>query len=458
MRNDELNNIEAIIFDIDGVLIDVKQSYRMAIEKTIQYFVKKESSVIQRDIEKLKKTPGFNNDWDVTYTLIKLYKSNRKPSPKTLPLNILTKSSPLYIRIKNIFQTYYLGEKLYFKCYGKKPLIQNVNGLIDNESLLMNPSTMKNLSSRYVIGVVTSRPRFEALYIFRKFKLLGTFIKTKNIIALEDCAKQKPDPTPIELCKKRLMTESAIYIGDTINDTIAAEKASIPSINIGINDRSRYSIQNVNELELILSKKLFKSTSVSSRISELSRATKETSIEIALDLDNNQNTRIVTPIGFLNHMLELFAFHGRFSLQINAKGDTYVDDHHVVEDIGIVLGQTFLQAIGDKKGINRYGFFMLPMDEVLTTAVFDFAGRYAFQFDVSFKREKVGDLSTELIYDFWDAFAQNVKANLIIKSEYGKNDHHKIEGIFKGVAYAIRMACTIDISTMNQVKSTKGFL
>ena len=101
---------------------------------------------------------------------------------------------------------------------------------------------------------------------------------------------------------------------------------------------------------------------------------------------------------------------------------------------------------------------MLPMDEVLTTAVFDFAGRYAFQFDVSFKREKVGDLSTELIYDFWDAFAQNVKANLIIKSEYGKNDHHKIEGIFKGVAYAIRMACTIDISTMNQVKSTKGFL
>ena len=153
------------------------------------------------------------------------------------------------------------------------------------------------------------------------------------------------------------MTESAIYIGDTINDTIAAEKASIPSINIGINDRGRYSIQNVNELELILSKKLFKSTSVSSRISELNRTTKETSIEIALDLDNNQNTRIVTPIGFLNHMLELFAFHGRFSLQINARGDTYVDDHHVVEDIGIVLGQTFLQAIGDKKVLIDMAFY-----------------------------------------------------------------------------------------------------
>jgi imidazoleglycerol-phosphate dehydratase len=157
-------------------------------------------------------------------------------------------------------------------------------------------------------------------------------------------------------------------------------------------------------------------------------------------------------------MLEQFAAHGLFDLEIKATGDLQFDDHHLVEDVGIVLGQAFAEAIGGKTGINRYGFFMLPMDDVLTTAAFDFAGRYGFRFDAEFKREKIGDLSSELIEHFWSAFAQNARANLFIKSEYGRNDHHRAEGIFKAVARAVRMACEPDPRRAGATPSTKGKL
>ena len=157
-------------------------------------------------------------------------------------------------------------------------------------------------------------------------------------------------------------------------------------------------------------------------------------------------------------MLDLFAKHGLFDLTIKAKGDTYTDEHHTVEDIGIVLGESFAKALGDKKGIYRYGFFILPMDEVLATVAIDFSGRYAFTFDCEFKQEKIGDLSTELIYDFWDAFAQNANVNLYIKVENGRNDHHKTEAIFKAVARACRMATTKDPRIKDEIPSTKGKL
>lgn len=194
------------------------------------------------------------------------------------------------------------------------------------------------------------------------------------------------------------------------------------------------------------------------RKASIKRKTNETNISISLTIDGSGKGVIETPVGFLNHMLEQFKKHGLFDLTIKAKGDTYFDDHHTVEDIGIVLGQSFVQAIGNKNGINRYGFFILPMDEVLTTAVFDFSGRYSFNFKVDFAREKIGDLSTELIFHFWDAFAQNAKVNLFIKSEYGKNDHHVAEGIFKAVAKAIRIACVYDERSKDQLPTTKGIL
>ncbi len=194
------------------------------------------------------------------------------------------------------------------------------------------------------------------------------------------------------------------------------------------------------------------------RQATMNRKTNETNISLLLNIDGTGKRQIDTPVGFLNHMLDLFSKHGLFDLTVKATGDTYIDEHHTVEDIGIVLGEAFAKALGDKKGINRYGFFILPMDEALATVAIDFAGRYSFKFDCDFKREKLGDLSTELVKHFWDAFAQNAKVNLFIKVEYGENDHHKIEGIFKAVARAIRMATEIDKRAIDQIPSTKGAL
>jgi len=190
----------------------------------------------------------------------------------------------------------------------------------------------------------------------------------------------------------------------------------------------------------------------------LDRKTNETDVSISLDIDGTGKRETEIPVGFLTHMLDLFAKHGLFDLNIKAKGDTYIDEHHTVEDIGIVLGEAFAKALGDKKGIKRYGFFILPMDEALATVAIDFAGRYSFRFECPFVREKVGDLSTELIKHFWDSFAQNAKVNLYIRVENGENEHHKIEAIFKATARAIRMACEIDEKTRDQVPSTKGKL
>ena len=194
------------------------------------------------------------------------------------------------------------------------------------------------------------------------------------------------------------------------------------------------------------------------RTADITRNTNETQIKLTLNIDGAGKRELDTPVGFLNHMLDLFAKHGLFDFTVKAQGDTFIDEHHTVEDIGIVMGQAFVQSLGDKKGINRYGFFVLLMDEALATVAIDFAGRYAFTFDCQFNREKVGDLSTELVYDFWDAFAQNAKANLYIKIDNGRNDHHKIEAIFKATAQAIRQACEYDQRAKDQIPSTKGSL
>lgn len=191
---------------------------------------------------------------------------------------------------------------------------------------------------------------------------------------------------------------------------------------------------------------------------KLTRKTNETEIILDLNIDGVGKRSLNIPVGFLTHMLDLFGKHGLFDLAITATGDTYIDEHHIVEDIGIVLGEAFAKALGEKKGINRYGFFILPMDETLATVAIDFAGRYSFTFDTTFTREKVGDLSTELVQHFWDAFVQNAKCNLYIKIENNRNDHHAIEAIFKATARAIRMACELDRRGLDEVPSTKGVL
>ena len=192
------------------------------------------------------------------------------------------------------------------------------------------------------------------------------------------------------------------------------------------------------------------------RAVEINRKTKETNIKLFLNLDGTGVFEGSSGIGFLDHMLTVFAFQARFDMYLKASGDLNIDEHHTVEDIGIVLGQSIAQALGDKRGIARYGFFILPMDEALATVALDLSGRYAFRLNCTFKRKKVGDLSTELVYDFWDAVAQNARMNLQMKVENGRNTHHMIEALFKATGKALRMAVAYDGT--NAVPSTKGVL
>lgn len=184
------------------------------------------------------------------------------------------------------------------------------------------------------------------------------------------------------------------------------------------------------------------------------RKTNETSIELELNLDGTGKSQIQTGVGFFNHMLDLFTKHGSFDLMINAIGDD-VDNHHVIEDIGIVLGQALYEALGDKRGIKRYSFIFMPMDESLARIVIDLSGRSYLVYEVEFTREFLGDLETEMFEEFFIAFTNNSKMNLHIKSEYGKNNHHIIEGIFKGLGRALKEAVKIE---SNEIPSTKGLL
>ena len=194
------------------------------------------------------------------------------------------------------------------------------------------------------------------------------------------------------------------------------------------------------------------------RQSEISRKTGETDVKIRLDLDGTGEYAIDTGVGFLNHMLELFARHGRFNLQVTCKGDTWVDDHHSTEDIGIALGQAFDRALGDRKGITRYGSMLLPMDESLIESAVDISGRGMLAYGLDIPTEKVGSFDTELVEDFFQAFAQNARCTLHIRQLAGRNSHHIIEGAFKSVARSLRTAVKIDPDTAGEIPSTKGVL
>ncbi|BDQ03921.1 imidazoleglycerol-phosphate dehydratase HisB [Ignavibacterium sp.] len=188
----------------------------------------------------------------------------------------------------------------------------------------------------------------------------------------------------------------------------------------------------------------------------VTRNTKETKISVKLNLDRNGKSRIKTGIGFFDHMLEQIARHANLDLQILVKGDLQIDEHHTVEDTGIALGEAIRKALGDKKGIQRYGFF-IPMDDSVAVCTIDLGGRSYLNFNCNFKREKVGEFPTELTKEFFRALADSMKANIYIKAK-GENDHHKIESIFKAFAKSLNEAARFDERNNNRIPSTKGIL
>ena len=194
------------------------------------------------------------------------------------------------------------------------------------------------------------------------------------------------------------------------------------------------------------------------RTAEIIRKTAETDIMLRLNLDGRGESGIDTGVGFLDHMLTLFARHGRFDLYVKCVGDTYVDDHHTAEDIGIALGQAFARALGDKRGIVRYGSQILPMDESLILSAVDISGRDYLGYDLGIPTEKVGTFDTELVEEFWLGFVRNAKLTLHIRRLAGTNSHHIIEGAFKSVGRSLRQAVAVDAAFADEIPSTKGVL
>jgi imidazoleglycerol-phosphate dehydratase len=194
------------------------------------------------------------------------------------------------------------------------------------------------------------------------------------------------------------------------------------------------------------------------RKATIERNTAETQIKLVLNVDGGGKYKISTGIRFLDHMLDLFARHGGFDLALTCKGDLDVDQHHTVEDVGIALGEAFDRALGDKKGINRAGYFLMPMDETLGIAAVDLGGRAATVVDTKVKVHLVGDLQTELVYDFFEGFSRGARANVHLKTMYGRSNHHKIEALFKAFARALRVACAKDKRLAKMLPSTKGLL
>lgn len=194
------------------------------------------------------------------------------------------------------------------------------------------------------------------------------------------------------------------------------------------------------------------------RRAEIARRTAETDIRLSLELDGTGVSEIDTGVGFLDHMLTLLAHHGRFDLSVRCEGDTRVDDHHSVEDIAICLGQAFKEALGDKRGIARYGSMLLPMDEALILSAVDLSGRAYFVYDMDIPTEKVGSFDTELVHEFFMSLAMNGGMTLHIRQLSGGNSHHIIEGAFKSVARSLRQAVRIDVEAAGEIPSSKGAL
>lgn len=194
------------------------------------------------------------------------------------------------------------------------------------------------------------------------------------------------------------------------------------------------------------------------RTESIQRKTNETNITLSLNLDGTGKSEIKTGCGFLDHMLTLFSRHGRFDINLTCDGDTYVDYHHTAEDIGIVLGKAMLSALGDMKGITRYGYMILPMDESLILSSVDISGRACLCYDLEIPTEKVGDFDTELVQEFFEAFVRNAQITLHIKQLAGTNSHHIIEGAFKSVARALAQAVATDEKYKDEIPSTKGMI
>ncbi|QJC38057.1 bifunctional histidinol-phosphatase/imidazoleglycerol-phosphate dehydratase HisB [Enterobacteriaceae endosymbiont of Donacia marginata] len=332
--------------------------------------------------------------------------------------------------------------------------VDNINKLFFEKNVIIALSELKKFSYLFVIitnqdGLGTKHFSYKSFNIPHNF-MINIFksqgIEFENVFicphySYDNCICRKPNITLLkQYLNNNLDNINSYVIGDRLTDIKLAK-------NIGING-ILYNQKTCNWLDI-----LTKLTPIK-RYATIKRITKETIIDVELFLDKKGKNNINTGINFLNHMLEQIAIHGGFILNIYSKGDLYIDDHHTIEDIAITLGKTFLKAIGNKKGINRFGF-LLPMDESLAQCAIDLSGRPYLQYHVNFKYQKVGDLNTEMIKHFFYSLSYSMACNIYLKVT-GENDHHKIESLFKAFGCSLKQA--IKVGNNHIIPSSKGVL
>ncbi len=249
---------------------------------------------------------------------------------------------------------------------------------------------------------------------------------------------------------------NSYVIGDRLTDIKLAQNLGAKAIFIADNAPSDEDLNSSTAISTKNWDEIYEFLKLPNRIAKVERITKETNIQIELNLDGKGISNIKTGLGFFDHMLDQLAKHSGADLTILVDGDLHIDEHHTIEDTALALGEAYLMALGQKKGISRYGF-LLPMDDVLAQVAIDFSGRNWLVWEASFKREKIGEMPTEMFYHFFKSFTDTAKCNLNIKAE-GDNEHHKIEAIFKGFAKSIKMAVKRDLNEMDNLPSTKGVL
>ena len=320
-------------------------------------------------------------------------------------------------------------------------VIEGLKNLINEGFKLILVSNQDYLGTEIFPESKFEKPQKRMLQIFKDngIEFEKIFICPHGPSANCPCRKPKTGIVKKLLKNNKPDLKNSFMYGDRKSDEQFAVNLGIKFIKAETN--GEFNLQNI----------------MKKRISKKARNTKETRIGVAINLDGTGKYNIKTGIGFLDHMLELFSKHSLIDLKITAKGDLKVDEHHTVEDVGIALGQALKEALGDKKGIRRYGF-LLPMDECLAEIALDLGGRPYLVWNVIFKREYVGDMPTELFEDFFKAISDNIQANIHVNLKYGRNEHHMAEAIFKAFAKSLRFAVDEDPRAKNLLPSTKGRL
>lgn len=445
--------IEALILDMDGVLAHVSASFRAAIVRTAAHF---EAAVTEEDINAAKAAGGANNDWVLTQRLCE-----RKGVSVTLE------------EVTAKFEQLYQGEG-------------DVQGLCELETLIPSKGLLEELHRRCPKGmaIVTGRPRKDCDYFLRRFELSHLF---RVCVCMED-GPPKPDPYPCQLAAEQLgvANSATIMVGDTPDDINSAVAAGGYGLGVLTPEGQAKVVMNPSAPPSALVQAMLAAGSLKimapglgelldfvpprpvpapapalaagtgRREATVARATKETSIEATINLDGTGKTNVSTGIGFLDHMFEQLAKHGRFDITVQCTGDLHIDDHHTAEDCALALGEAFDKALGTRKGIARFGVAMAPLDEALSRVVVDISSRPHAEVFLHLQREKVGDLSCEMVTHVLKSFAQMARITLHMDVLRGENDHHRVECSFKALAVALRYAVAHDAGA--GVPSTKGVL